>query len=113
MAEIPNRPNPLNQYSEITTTNLTATNTIATNITGSTLVSGSKVIGARLVDQKFESTGSFTLTGSAHVGEIHFMAPTGGTSAAFIVVKLKTGSNATTCGVYSGSLAYVGEAPIA
>lgn len=104
MAEIPNRPNPLSQYSNI----------VASNITGSTIVSGSKVVAARLVDQATGATGSYSVfTGSMHVGEIYLLAPTGGTSPATIVFKLKTGSSATTCGVYSGSISYYGEAPIA
>jgi len=86
----------------------------AANITGSGNVSGSVVIGARSVVQATGATGSYaSFTGSMYVGEIYLLAPTGGTSPATLVFKLKTGSGATTCGIYSGSINYYGEAPIA
>ena len=46
MAEIPNRPNPLNQYSVINCTTLTATNATITNVNGATTLSGSTVQGS-------------------------------------------------------------------
>lgn len=84
-------------------------------LTSATISGSTKIIATRLVNKATGATGSYAdFTGSMHVGEIYILAPTSGTTNACWVVKLKTGSSATTCGIYTGSgLEYLGEAPIA
>jgi hypothetical protein len=100
MSEIANRPNPLNQYSVITTTYLTAT-----DVTGSTSISGSSVYGATGKITNITATnvtGSTSISGSTlKAGAITATAST----AAITGVAAITGSNTTIYG-NSGSISF-------
>jgi hypothetical protein len=83
MSEIPNRPNPLSQYSVINTTNLTVSSTI----------SGSSLKVDALTIDSGNITGCGTLTGSSIVvsgpsGSINFSSLYGGSGSAAIATDL-------------------------